>query len=785
MIDWRTASVKPRLLPAFAAILCLALPAAAWAAKPAATLAEDDLLPPDQAFALQATAVDANTVRLNWKVAPGYYLYRDKFKFEARGSGVTLGQAVYPEAEIKEDEFFGKVGIYRGQVSLNLPLQRTPGIEEVSLKLTSQGCADAGVCYPPHVQTANLRLPSPGAAAVPTTAAGGPALDAVKNLGSSLGLSGDGDFLEPDAAFRHEVLVQNAHTLQVRFTIADGYYLYRDKFRFALSGKGVTLGSPQLPPGEMKKDETFGDVAVFHKEVIATLPLQRGSLAASAVVLNSEFQGCAEKGLCYPPIKKSDALDLPPAEAAPTPAQAPSISTPAPAAPTAQGGVTVADPPAPVAEQDALAARLAGGDRLLTLGAFFIAGLLLAFTPCVFPMIPILSGIIAGQGDRITTRRAFVLSVVYVLSASLAFTVAGVLAGLFGGNLQAWFQNPWILTTFALVFVALSLSMFGFYDLQMPASLQGRLTALSNNQEGGTLTGTAVMGLLSALIVGPCVTPPLIGALIYIGNTGDAVLGGLALFSLSLGMGAPLVAIGTGAGQLLPRAGAWMDAVKAVFGVLLLGVAIWLLERILPASVTLLLSSALLIVSAVYMGALEPVPAGASGWRRLWKGLGFVALLQGVLLLLGVAAGGNDLLQPLKGIMAAGSPAASPAAAAHGLAFQRIKGVEGLQRALADAKGKPVMFDFYADWCISCKEMEKYTFSDPAVQAALKDAVLLQADVTPNDALDQALLKHFKLFGPPAILFFDAQGKEIPGTRVVGFKNAADFAAHVRKTLAP
>jgi thiol:disulfide interchange protein DsbD len=384
-----------------------------------------------------------------------------------------------------------------------------------------------------------------------------------------------------------------------------------------------------------------------------------------------------------------------------------------------------------------------------------------------------------------SARRGFVLSLVYVLAMAATYTLAGVFAGLFGDNLQATFQNPWILSTFAGVFVLLALSRFGFYELQMPAFIQGRLSDISNRQKGGSLAGVAVMGFLSALIVGPCVAAPLAGALIYIGQTGDAVLGGFALFALSLGMGAPLIAIGTGAGKLLPKAGPWMDAIKAVFGVLLLGVAIWMLERILPAQITLSLWAALLILSSIYLRALDALPVEASGWTRLWKGLGVVSLVYGVLLLIGAASGARDPLQPLGGMLAAnsgGGVAAASAQEAH-LPFTRIKTVADLDRELGTAarQGRPVMVDFYADWCVSCKEMEKYTFADAAVRQALSQYTLLQADVTANDAADKALMKRFNLIGPPSILFFDSTGKERSDLALVGFKPAEQFVKHVQK----
>ena len=424
-------------------------------------------------------------------------------------------------------------------------------------------------------------------------------------------------------------------------------------------------------------------------------------------------------------------------------------------------------------------ARLLGEQRFWAIPAFFGFGLLLAFTPCVFPMIPILSSLIAGQGATLTRRRALLLSLTYVLAMAATYTIAGVLAALLGQNLQIWFQNPWILAVFSGMFVVLALSMFGLYELQLPATLQNRLVDWSNQQRGGHHVGVAVMGLLSALIVGPCVAPPLIGVLTFIAVTGDLALGAAALFALSLGMGAPLLLIGASAGHWLPRAGHWMERIKAVFGVLLLAVALWLLDRILPATASMALWATLLIVTATYMGVLQPVAHGAPAWRTLIKGLGLVLLIYGILLLVGVASGGRDPWQPLRGVRLIASAAGEASATTESL-FHPVKTMADVERAVRAANGQPVMLDFYADWCVSCRELERETFTDPAVQATLAGMTVLRADVTANDDDDQALLKHFGIIGPPALLFFGPEGTERREYRRVGFIDATQFNQHVQ-----
>ena len=748
-------------------VLMILLPAAARAEMATG----EELLPPEEAFAISAEQ-RGEAVEVRFDIADGYYLYREKFAFQSLSEGVSLGEAGLPPGKVKQDEFFGRVETYRGDLRIQLPLNRTAaGAGELDLQVVSQGCADIGVCYPP--MTSRLQVALADAAG---DDGGGGLMEIIGNGVESLGLGlggGDEELLPPERAFVPIVMPPVDGYIPVRFDIAEGYYLYRDKFSFALSDAGgASLGEALLPEGEEMEDPFFGLIQIYRDSVEARLPVQ-GLVAAAEAGLTLGYQGCADIGVCYPPQSSTLKVNLTPG--------ALTASTAAAAGGGGSGGAGgAAGGGAALSEQGQIAATLSTASVWVTALTFYGLGLLLAFTPCVFPMVPILSGIIVGQGHGVTTRHALLLSVVYVLAMALTYTVLGVVIGLSGENVQVWFQNPWVLGAFATLFVLLSLSMFGFYELQMPSAIQSKLSDVSNHQKGGKLAGVAAMGFLSALIVGPCVTAPLVGALIYIAETGDGLLGGFALFSLSLGMGTPLLLIGASAGKLLPRVGPWMESVKAVFGVLLLGMAIWLLERVIPAGVTMLLVAALAIVSAIYLGALEPIREQHSGWHKLWKGGGVIALAYGVLLLIGAAGGGTSLLAPLKGVFASGG-----AAQAEHMQFRPVKGIDGLDAAVAQARagGQTVMLDFYADWCVSCKEMEAFTFTDPGVQAALAGSVLLQADVTANDAADQALLKRYGLFGPPAILFFDAGGRELPGKRVVGFVPADEFAAHVSSAV--
>ena len=577
--------------------------------------------------------------------------------------------------------------------------------------------------------------------------------------------AGEPDLLEPEQAFRFTARLLDANQLEVRYDIAPGYYMYREKFRFEASPASIALDASQLPPGKVKKDEFFGDVQIYRGSQRFVLPVRGADAQAPRFTLKAVSQGCADIGVCYPPQEQSAELVLAAfTTATPDPAAAPFLrQAPGGTAPAVAG-------PAPQPE-DALIAGLFKGGFWVLIASFFGFGLLLALTPCVFPMIPILSSILVPHGAHLTHMRGFALSLAYVLGMAIAYALAGVAAGLLGTLLSAALQNPWVLAGFAGVFVLLALSMFGFYELQLPNALQSRLTVTSNKLHGGHFAGVFTMGVLSALIVGPCVAAPLAGALLYISRSGDVVLGGTALFTMALGMGVPLLVVGASAGTLLPKAGPWMETIKRFFGVVLLGVAIYLVSPMLPAVVHMLAWAALFIAFAVYLHALDPLPHGAPGFRKLFKAVGVIALLAGAALLIGALAGGRDVLQPLSGLRGA--------AALHGTlpVFQRVNNVAQLDGAIRAAAGKPVMLDFYADWCVSCKEMERFTFTDSAVRARLARMVMLQADVTQNADDDKALLKRFGLFGPPGMVFFNRQGNEINGLRVVGFQPADKFSA--------
>lgn len=727
-----------------------------WAAS---VRAADDFLPPEQAYRY-ATRVEGDQLIVTWTIEKGYYLYKKKMGVASTMGTVQLGEPAWPKGESHMDEYFGEQEIYRGTVDVPVPIvvqgTRPP---RLALELKLQGCADAGLCYPPQKWKAEVALPAAGAAAANSGQKGNDLRSFFKSK-----KTGTDDFLPPDEAFKFGVGMERPDSVALTWVIADGYYLYKHRVSVASDTPNVQIGKPVLPKGEPKHDEYYGDTEVFYQFLEGSLPVARAAGSGGTLTLEVTYQGCADGGLCYNPITKTVLVELPPTDVA---------TTLPPVEPSAAG--------APVAEQDRLAALIRDGNLGAVLATFFGLGLLLAFTPCVLPMIPILSGIIVGQGDKVTPARGFSLAFTYVQGMALTYAAAGAIFVLaFRQAPQAFFQKPWIIVLFALLFIALALAMFGFYNLQLPSSLQTRLTNASNQQKSGTYIGTFVMGALSALIVTACVAPAIIAALSVISQTGQVARGAGALYATGLGMGVPLLIVGASAGSLLPRVGPWMDTIKQLFGVLFLAVAIYLLTPLLPSALTMLSWSALAAMSGFWIFSLK-ARDGAPAAAPL-RAIGLMALVYGIILLLGTAAGSRDPLQPLGNLRLGGGAAAEE----HALAFQRIKTVADLEQQVAAAStaGKPVMLDFYADWCVSCKEMEKYTFTDPQVQATLAGAVLLQADVTANDEADKALLARFKIFGPPTIAFFGADGVERENFRLVGFVPADDFREHVAAAFA-
>jgi len=712
----------------------------------ACALAQDDPLPPEQVFRYSARA-DAERIYIDFDVLDDYYLYRGRFGFDSGTDGVALGAARFPRGESHSDEFFGEQEIYRGKFAVAIPYRRTAAVTSFDLKLALQGCAPT-FCYLPQEWTATLALPPPAFLGV-----------------GAIDTSATGDLLPVDDAFTMNARFDKPNELTVAWQIAPGYYLYRDKLTAAAVGR-ISLGAPTLPAGMPHTDDNFGDVEIYRDYVEVKVPFARASPDEIDVELTAGFQGCKDASICYPPGEQIMSLVLPATSEFPASAASPS-----------------SDGEELVSEQDQWLSRIVNGSWWTLLGFFYVAGLGLSLTPCVLPMVPILSSIIAGQGGTVSPQRGFLLSASYVLGMAATYTAAGAIAALAGNQVQALFQKPWLITLFAGLFVVLALGMFGLFELQMPAAIQTRLANMANRQRAGTFLGTAVIGALSALIVTTCVAPPLIGALTFISQTGDVARGSGALFALSIGMGTPLLAVGASAGQLLPKVGPWMNTVKAGFGVMLIGVAIWMMDRVLPGSVTLALWAVLVFMTGVFLGAFDPLPASPTPVRRLAKGLGVLACLYGALLLIGATLGGDDPLRPIPQA-AVGRSASSgilASSAEEQLPFRPIETVAQLDAALREARtaGQPVMLDFTAEWCVSCKEMEEYTFPEPAVVGALKPFMLLRADVTDNNDDDQALLQRFRSFGPPTIAFFDRSGFERENYKLVGFVPAEKFREHV------
>ena len=710
--------------------------------------------PPDEAMQVSHRVLDAKTVEVRFELLDSVYLYRHALAFSGEGLTVDEAALVIPAGKEKDDPAFGLVETYWKELVIRVPVTAVGTTPKLMVKY--QGCVENFICYPPQRKTFDLSAePLLTAAAVADLNVGSSLLG---NGGTSGGFFGGEQLLPVDQAFQFETIALDAERLMVRFTMAPNIYLYKDQIEFSTFTSGVQLGEPVYPQAVLKDDPEFGLVDVYYDVVEIEMPYSRSAEGIGQLDIEAAFQGCEDGKVCYPPTSQLVTVELPPATQL--------VTEPVVASTPATGGLSETEQISQVFDRSIALVML----------HFFGFGLLLALTPCVFPMIPILSGLIVGQKDP-TTAKAFSLSVVYVLAMAVTYTTVGVIMGLLEINAQALFQKPWIITSFTIIFILLALSMFGFYDLQLPASWQSKLTSISNRQKGGSYVGVAVMGLLSALIVGPCVAPPLAAAVIYISATdGGPVLGGLALFAMSLGMGAPLIAIGTSAGKWMPNAGGWMNVVKSFFGILLLGMAIWFLSRILPGDVILMLWGVLLIATAV-MWHQNAKDNGLQGWvMSLFDALKILLLIVGTAQLIGGMAGKFDPIRPLKGVFSGG------AAVEQKVNFIKIKSLADLNREIENST-KPVFLDFYADWCPECIRMDRTTFIDPELVAMSESFTMLKADVTAQDEVDLELQNHFGIIGPPACMFFAADGSPLKAHNFFGYKSAAELKQTFEKIL--
>ncbi|CAG4919591.1 Thiol:disulfide interchange protein DsbD [Paraburkholderia gardini] len=586
------------------------------------------------------------------------------------------------------------------------------------------------------------------------------------------------DFLDPDVAFKFSATEQPGE-VDVHYKVADGYYMYRERFAFSTRNGTASLGEPVYPAGHVKFDETFQkNVETYRGDLTIRVPVKS---AASGFDIAVTSQGCADAGICYPPMERVYHVKGAALQAAGTGGTAGAATAGAGASQPSQqvqGSETSWYERATSA--DYAASLLQGGGFFAIVGLYFVAGVVLSLLPCSYPMIPILSAIIIGEGARVTRARGFSLSLAYVVGMALVYTALGIAAALVGQGLGAWLQNPWVLGAFGVLLAVFALTLIAGFDIALPQRWQNGATRVSQGPSGGKFAAVAGMGALSALVVGACMTAPLFAVLAFIAHTGNALLGGAALFSMGIGLGVPLLIIGLGAGTLLPRAGVWMDGVKVFFGVVLLAAALWIVWPVLDASIQMLLGALWLLIAAAALGLFTPAAGGNSVWRRLGRGVGAALTIWAAVLLVGLAAGSTDPLRPLA-VLAARGGAPVAGAAAGQLAFAPVRSSEQLDQAVKTA-AQPAMLDFYADWCVSCKEMEKFTFSDPRVHARLQQLNLLRADVTANNPDDQTLLKRFKLFGPPGIIFFDQGGNEV--LRVVGYESADVFLRSLERAAA-
>ena len=736
---------------------------------------DSELVEPDIAFQLDSQVISSSKQEFTWTIRDDYYMYRDKFVFQPEDNTQIL-DIHYSPSKSKQDPTFGNVEIYEEQASITLTVKS----ETNNIRITAigQGCNEpVGVCYPPIAKSLDLIIPAAHAqeplakALLPRSSAlPGDSSDAVDELRSLLGDVGiQPEFLAEDEAFQLNVNAdRSGESFSAEFTIANGYYLYQDKIKFNILSGNAQLREFDFPPGIPKHDENFGDVTVYTESFQTIIPIARRSPDSGSLKILAKYQGCAEKGICYPPTEKEFTLNLPGL-----------VGTA-----LANDHTQSRTDKAPSAEaQPSVDTGLLG-----YLIAAFGIGIALTFTPCVLPMIPILSSIIVGQGERASQMKGGILSILYVIGTSITYAIIGWVAGETGDQLQSYFQNIWALGTLSVIFVLMALSMFGLYSIQMPSFIQSRVQSKSANIGGGTASMVLILGIMSALVVGACVSPLLISLLSIAIVEGDPVLGASMMVSMSLGMGVFLIAIGFGAGFILPRAGAWMNRINYVFGVLLLAVAIYILSAI-PSIPVLLLWAVLLIVTSVYLGATQSLPENAKGWQYFQKGMATILLLWGVLALIGGINGQRDILQPislsaLSNISNTNSGAQSDNNT-HASLFTQIHTNEDLDEALDKAalSNKYLMLDFYADWCTDCIRMEKTTFADNAVMKIFDQQFLLvQVDLTdPKDENTKAIKKRLGVYGPPAMLFFKNGKDEIKDMRLYGYRNAQDFLKIIKQ----
>ncbi len=791
-------TLKHSLRRASALFICFVL-----GATPFSVFAQDDeLLPSDEAYAF-SIEVSEQGLDAAWTIADGYYMYRDKLSFslaDQAGNPIEI-QYDFPPSKTKADPAFGDVEVYEKHVDFSIPVSSNS--QDVVLTVKGQGCNEpVGVCYPPITHKIPLQL-----IAANTTAADSPVtpvpqmdpvsqaddeLSSISELRDLLGAgAADDELLPPDEAFKVSAITDR-DGINVRFDIADGYYLYQNKLKF--DSTTHVLNKAELPEGKLKQDEYFGEVIVYRNQFDALLKLAKAN-GSDTLILDTQYQGCADLGVCYPPQNQRFELsisDLIATASAQSTEQTLATSTPvtAPTA-TAQTFATSTPVTAPAAMAQPAPDSSADTDSSVSTSTLwwvlltaFAAGIGLTFTPCVLPLIPILSSVIAGQGENVTKAKAAWLAGVYVLGTAVTYAAIGAVAGATGDQLQAYFQNAWAIGIMAAIFFIMSLSMFGLFEIQMPSFIQSRMAEKSQGIKGGSTPMVFILGLLSALIVGACVSPVLISFLSIAIAKGSSVLGALIMFAMAMGMGIPLILLGMGAGHILPKAGMWMDKVKYVFGVMLVAVAIYLLG-VLPAVPVLYLWAGLFIVVAIYLGATQSLPEGASGWQKLFKGVGTLLLVWGILALIGAMLGERRIEHPLPEHLFSAAPSGQGAVAVDsGPLFTRVNTLTELDQQIANASraGKHVMIDYYADWCVECVKMEETTFKDPAVRTELrKNFVTLQVDVTdPNDEKRKALKKRYGVFGPPAALFFNPQGTQLKDKSFYGYKRADKFLQHIR-----